>query len=46
MTDTHTTQLDQFKSLARVLEADDDEARWYEKLAKVVNHNPAPETPE
>ena len=39
-----TSQTDKFKALARELEADEDEARWDERLAKVVAHKPAPET--
>ncbi|WP_419810067.1 hypothetical protein [Sphingomonas sp.] len=37
------SQLDKFKALARELEADEDEARWDERLEKVVKHKPAPE---
>lgn len=37
------SQLDKFKALARELEADEDEARWDERLAKVVAHKPRPE---
>lgn len=37
------SQSDKFKALARELEADEDEARWDERLAKVVAHRPAPE---
>lgn len=40
------TQLDKFKELAREVEADEDEARWDERLKKVVEHKPAPERPE
>ena len=43
MPDTHTSQSDKFKALARELEADEDEARWDERLAKVVAHKPAPD---
>ncbi|MDB5689102.1 MAG: hypothetical protein JWL91_978 [Sphingomonas bacterium] len=46
MTDDPTTQSDKFKTLARELEADEDEARWDERLEKVVRHKPAPEKPE
>lgn len=38
-----SAQLDKFKALARELEADEDEARWDERLKKVVAHKPAPE---
>ena len=37
------SQSDKFKALARELEADEDEARWDERLAKVAAHRPAPE---
>lgn len=37
------SQLDKFKALARELEADENEARWDERLAKVVAHKPATE---
>jgi hypothetical protein len=40
------TQADKFKALARELEADEDEARWDERLTKVAKHKPAPEKPE
>ncbi len=40
------TQLDKFKKLAREVEADEDEARWDERLKKVAGHKPAPEKPE
>jgi hypothetical protein len=33
-------QLDKFKDLARELEADEDEARWDERLKKVVKTKP------
>lgn len=45
----HTTerhpesQSDKFKALARELGADEDEARWDERLTKVARHKPAPE---
>jgi hypothetical protein len=39
-------QLEKFKALARELEADEDEARWDERLEKVVRHRPVPEKPE
>jgi hypothetical protein len=32
-----------FKGLAREQEADEDEARWDERLKKVARHKPAPE---
>lgn len=34
------TQLDKFKEAARELDADEDEARWEERLKKVVKHKP------
>lgn len=40
------SQLEKFKALAREIEADEDEARWDERLKKVVGHKPAPEKPE
>ncbi len=45
MTD-EKTQFDKFKETARKLEADEDEARWNERLKKVAQHKPAPEKPE
>jgi len=41
--DEPKTQLDKFKALARELEADEDEARWDERLKKVAAQKPAPE---
>lgn len=40
------SQLDKFKALARELEADEDEARWDERLKKVATAKPEPENPE
>lgn len=40
------TQIDKFKELARELEADEDEARWDEKLGRLVKVKPKPEKPE
>jgi hypothetical protein len=40
------TQLDKFKEVARELEADEDEARWDERLKKVAKAKSAPEKPE
>ena len=37
------SQSDKFKALARELEADEDEARWDERLTKVVAHKLAPD---
>jgi hypothetical protein len=39
------TQLDKFKEAARDLETDDDEARFDERLRKIVKHKPVPEKP-
>ena len=39
------TQLDKFKAAARDLETDDDEARFDERLKKMVRHKPV-EKPE
>jgi hypothetical protein len=38
------SQFDKFKALARELEADEDEARWDERLKKVAQQKPASET--
>lgn len=38
-------QLDRFKEAARELETDDDEARFDERLRKIVKHKPV-EKPE
>jgi len=43
MTDPKPTQLDKFKEAAREHEADEDEARWDERLGKVVKVNPKPQ---
>lgn len=42
----NASQSDKFKALAHELEADEDEARWDERLAKVAAHKPVPEKPE
>ena len=39
------TQLDKFKEAARQLECDDDEARFDERVKKLVRQKPAPEKP-
>lgn len=44
--DKPQTQLDKFKEAAREHEADEDEARWDEKLAKIAKVKPKPEKPE
>ena len=38
MTDKPKTQLDKFKQAARDLEADDDPARFKERVGKLVKH--------
>ncbi|MEQ8309508.1 MAG: hypothetical protein RIA72_02285 [Sphingopyxis sp.] len=45
MADKNPSQLDKFKQAARELEADEDEARWDERLKKVVKAKPKPEKP-
>ncbi|MCT2401716.1 hypothetical protein [Novosphingobium mangrovi (ex Huang et al. 2023)] len=40
------TQLDKFKEAAREHEADEDEARWEERLTKIAKAKPEPEKPE
>lgn len=42
--DDSKSQLDKFKELAREVEADEDEARWDERLTRVARHKPAPES--
>lgn len=37
------SQSDKFRDLAREVEADEDEARWDERLTKVVAHKPVPD---
>lgn len=39
-------QLDKFKAAARALECDDDEARFDERVKKLVKQKPVPEKPE
>jgi hypothetical protein len=43
MTDHKTTQADKFKEAARELGADEDEARWEERLRKVAKQKPSEE---
>ena len=43
--DLGSVQLDKFKQAARDLECDDDEARFKERLGKLVKHKPV-EKPE
>lgn len=40
MTDSVKTQSEKFKQAARELEADEDEARWDERLAKLAKAKP------
>ena len=40
------SQTDKFLEAARALEADEDEARWEDRLRKVANHKQQPEKPE
>ena len=46
MSSEHRSQSDKFKELARELDADEDEARWDERLKKVARHKPEPEKPD
>ena len=39
-------QSEKFKAMARELGADEDEARWDERLKKVVKGKPEPEKPD
>lgn len=45
MTDAPKSQLDKFKAAARELETDDDEARFDERMRKLVKQKPV-EKPE
>lgn len=45
MVDKPATQLDKFKDAARALECDDDDARFDERVKKLVKHKPV-EKPE
>ena len=45
MTPAEQAQLDKFKQAARDLEADDDEARWDERLRKIASHKPKDDKP-
>ena len=45
MTDDQKSQLDKFKQAARELEADDDPARFDERMKKLVKQKPV-EKPE
>jgi hypothetical protein len=40
MTDADKDQLDRFKEAARQLETDDDEAKFNEKLGKLIKQKP------
>lgn len=46
MTEPPKTQLDKFKEAARELGADDNEARFDEKLRKLVKRKPVPKNPK
>lgn len=46
MTEPTKAQIDKFKEAARDLETDDDEARFDERLRKIVKHKPVPEKSE
>ena len=46
MSDKDISQVERFKQAARELEADDDEARFDERVKKLVKHKPVPEKPE
>lgn len=46
MPDKPQTQLDKFKEAAREIGADEDEARWDQRLKKVAKAKPKPEKPE
>lgn len=46
MTDQPKTQSDKFKEAARELEADEDEARWAERLKKVAKQKGEAEKPK
>lgn len=44
MTTPDKSQLDKFKEAARQLETDDDEARFDERIKKLVKHKPVDKT--
>ena len=46
MTDEPKSQLDKFKEAARDLECDDDDARFDERVKKLVKQKPVGEKPE
>lgn len=43
MSDVEKPQLDKFKEAARQLETDDDEARFDDRVRKLVRHKPVPQ---
>ena len=45
MSNPQQSQLEKFKQAARELEADEDEARWDERLKKVVKAKPESKKP-
>ena len=44
--DPDKSQADKFRAAARRIGADEDEARWAERLKKVAAAKPKPEKPE
>jgi hypothetical protein len=44
--DDKQMQSDRFKEAAREVDADEDEARWEERLRKVAKHKQEPNSPE
>ena len=44
--DHSKSQSDKFKDLAREVEADEDEARWEDRLTKVAAHKPKDDKPK
>jgi hypothetical protein len=46
MTDDPKTRREKFEEAARDLECDEDEARFDERVRKLVMHEPVPEKPE
>lgn len=44
--DNNKQQSDRFKEAARAAECDEDEARWQDRLKRVVKRKPVPEKPE
>jgi hypothetical protein len=44
--DDGQAQVERFREAARALECDDDEARFDERVKKLVKHKPVPDKPE